>query len=397
MATEDRYTIEKLKADNFPTWKFQMKHLLMAKGLFQIVDKTENAPADTATADDKAKYTARTQRAFSTLALAVSSELVYLITDCDSADKAWSKLHSHFERDTVANRLFLKKQYFRMVMKGGATITQHIKGMKELTDKLAAVKAPIAEEDQIVTLLGSLPSSFDNVVTALESRLDDLTLEFVHQSLLNEEQKRTESVVQPTDAALASSKPKQRKKLRCYVCQSPDHLKRDCPKNHSQHQRQKTGHTAQHVSGDSAEHHHEELFTASAVADCFTTGQGQPWIIDSGASRHMTMDKKLFSGYQEFSTPEKVSIGNGELLDAVGVGTVVVELVSGHNSKVKRRQAMCDVLHVPDLAVNLFSVRAVTARGYVVQFGSRRCWIKGKDRRVRAGGTSVLSGQKSCH
>ena len=35
----------------------------------------------------------------------------------------------------------------------------HIKTMKELPDRLAAINAPIAKEDQVVTLLGSLPSS----------------------------------------------------------------------------------------------------------------------------------------------------------------------------------------------------------------------------------------------
>jgi len=63
----------------------------------------------------------------------------------------------------------LKKEYFRMEMKEGmycTSIEVHIKNMKELTDKLAVIKALIAEEDQVVTLLGSLPSSYSTLVTA---------------------------------------------------------------------------------------------------------------------------------------------------------------------------------------------------------------------------------------
>ncbi len=40
-------------------------------------------------------------------------------------------------------------------MKEGTSIEKHLKRMKELTDRLAAIGAPIAEEDQVVTLLGS--------------------------------------------------------------------------------------------------------------------------------------------------------------------------------------------------------------------------------------------------
>ena len=41
-----------------------------------------------------------------------------------------------------------------MVMKHGTSIEKHLKHMKEITDQLAAIGAPISEEDQVVTLLG---------------------------------------------------------------------------------------------------------------------------------------------------------------------------------------------------------------------------------------------------
>ena len=60
-------------------------------------------------------------------------------------------LRNHFERDTLANKLFLKKQYFRTEMKEGTSAEKHLKYIKELTDRLAAIGAPIddSEEDQV--------------------------------------------------------------------------------------------------------------------------------------------------------------------------------------------------------------------------------------------------------
>ena len=57
-----------------------------------------------------------------------------------------------------------------------------------MTDRLAAIKAPIAEEDKVVTLFGSLPPSYSTLVTALEAR-DTISLRYVQQSLIREEQK----------------------------------------------------------------------------------------------------------------------------------------------------------------------------------------------------------------
>ena len=116
---------------------------------------------------EKGAYLERAQPAFTIIGLSVSSLLVYLISDSSTASEAWEKLPTPFERHTVANKLLLKKRYFRIVMEEGSSINHHIKRMKELTNKLAAVKAPVAPQDQVVTMLGSLPSSYNNIVTAL--------------------------------------------------------------------------------------------------------------------------------------------------------------------------------------------------------------------------------------
>ena len=84
------------------------------------------------------------------------------------------------------NKLILKKQYFRMKMAEGTSMEVYIKTMKELTDRLAAINAPITEEDQVVTLLGSLPSSYSTLVTALEAGYA-IILSYVQQTLICEE------------------------------------------------------------------------------------------------------------------------------------------------------------------------------------------------------------------
>ena len=51
------------------------------------------------------------------------------------------------------------------------------------------------------------------------------------------------------------------------------------------------------------------------------------WLIDSGASSHMTPKREYFSTYRAFSTPEKVGLGDGRTVEAVGVGTVRVNML----------------------------------------------------------------------
>ena len=60
---------------------------------------------------------------------------------------AWTNLQDNFEQDVLVNKLMLKKQYFRIEIKEGTSVETHIKNMKELTDKLAAINAPIVERE----------------------------------------------------------------------------------------------------------------------------------------------------------------------------------------------------------------------------------------------------------
>ena len=156
---EEKWSIDKLDGGNWSTWKFQMKHLLLAKGLWGFVDGSE-VLAESSSGETAAQFRSKSQRAFSTIVLAIKSSQLYLVSSCNDPKQAWDALKKHFERDSLANKLFLKKKYFRTEMKEGTSIEQHLRYMKDIADRLAAIGAPISEEDQVVTLLGSLPRSY---------------------------------------------------------------------------------------------------------------------------------------------------------------------------------------------------------------------------------------------
>ena len=67
-------------------------------------------------------------------------------------------------------------------------------------------------------------------------------------------------------------------------------------------------------------------------------------IIDSGATRHMSLYSKFFNTYIELRVREAVLLGNGAICDSLGIGTVIVSRVCDG----KRKQfILSNVLHVP--------------------------------------------------
>jgi len=222
---DDNWGITKLAEHNWSSWKFQMEHMLKAKKLFKHLDGTARAPAEAA---DTEKFEGDAQNALSYLVRGVGDPLIYLINSCTSAKQVWDTLRAHFERNNLANKLYLKKSYFRAIMKEGTAMKDHIKFMKELTDQLGNLGVKIEEEDQVVTLLGSLPESYKAIVTALEARADThISLEFVQQALINEEQKNSE-IVTCASNALMSEESSKRRRLRCPHCKKRGHKGEDC-------------------------------------------------------------------------------------------------------------------------------------------------------------------------
>ncbi len=129
--------------------------------------------------------------------------------------------------------------------------------MKELTDRLAAIQAPISEEDQVVTLLGSLPPSYATLVTALEACADDVQLDFVQQALFNEEQKhfgfqKHSSGGHGAESALVQPKRPTEGKLKwpCHGFGMFGHFIRDCLGKKAFKQKPKGKHKAKFMQED---------------------------------------------------------------------------------------------------------------------------------------------------
>ena len=82
--------------------------------------------------------------------------------------------------------------------------------------------------------------------------------------------------------------------------------------------------------------------------------------------------------------PETVKLGDGHTVEAYGSGQVNITM---RISQKKDISTLLDkVLLVPKLVCNLFSVRAVTQKGYIVQVGHSSCWVKDSNIKVRGKG-----------
>ena len=100
-------------------------------------------------------------------------------------------------------------------------------------------------------------------------------------------------------------------------------------------------------SGIPSVSHAQTGSTPNALSCCFNSA---PWIIDSGASDHMTSFSNLFNTYSPCSGNKKIRIADGSFSPITGKGLI----------KLSENIDLKSVLHVPKLACNLLSVSKLT-------------------------------------
>ncbi|GJT16557.1 hypothetical protein Tco_0875263 [Tanacetum coccineum] len=148
-----------------------------------------------------------------------------------------------------------QKKLYTFHMHPGKSQSEHIDEFHKLVGDLAAIDAAISDKDQALLLLTSLPSSYDNFVENLLYGRDTIKLEDVVVTLNSRElQKMMEAKGDGGEGFYVSERSGQRDMeqgtystwsksqgrssgLKCYICQSEENLKRDCPRyNHKKSQ-----------------------------------------------------------------------------------------------------------------------------------------------------------------
>eukprot|EP00794_Sanderia_malayensis_P000747 gene747-25_t len=390
--------IEKLNGSNYQSWKYNVKLLLMERGLWGFTQPDqERAPAEDAPANVRNAFRLRSDKAYSLIALNVEKDLQIHISSITDPLVAWQTLQGQFEFVSVTQIVRLSRKFYTESMEEGENLMKHLTTMTSLAEQLRELGEEISSRKFATVVLGSLPESYDNFLTSLNARAaDGLDWENVKGSLIEEDMKRKEKEekMQEPDNALFMKKGRggwkhhgearrgfqsgarggrggyhsndgwneRHKDTKCWNCDRLGHFSRDCP-NASGNRRNERANMADDTFSDAES---EGIALISSTSD-----KQDFWFIDSGATAHMTNNKSILEHVKKYEEPKKIFLGNNTVIFALGEGTARLNT----NDTDKFVLNLQRVLYVPKLTKNLLSVPAMASMGAEVRFDSERCIV----------------------
>ena len=282
-----------------------MECMLTTKGLWEHTQTTSETDR---AGDSKAR---------AAIGLYLAEQHLETFREYATAKTLWETLAGLFRTKSQARRLQLENELSALRLETGEPLVKYVSRAKHLLSQLKAAGTTMEEDELCLSVLNKLPGEFDMITTVLTVGDTVLTLEDTLAKLLLVEtshQKSTSGskayVARPAAPAAAykgqkgaGAKQKSKEIRKCHHCGKPGHLQADCWQKQREEGASESKHQGQ---GFKRNEGNQGNLAATAYQIC----AGQAWILDSGASTHITQSQPGMSNLRAAPADLHITFGN---------------------------------------------------------------------------------------
>lgn len=381
MAYED-YKVPKLNGENYHAWSIRARAALVQKKCWDAVEPGYGIEM---TENERKKN----DEALTLMFLIVDDTFLDDIGDCSRAREAWNSLKEMHTKFGLLHVLQLMKDFFNTSMKPGETVKSYLGRLMDIHRKLSSGGYAFTDREVALIMLIGLPKSYESLIINLEKDEENLTTAVVKSKLLIEEKRISRNeyadVEKHEERALhtksfnsmqkkpvheknkkwASKKQEEaesyQRKTKCFSCGEWGHISRHC-----EEAKQKSQSAAKTVI---------DLKNWALSVNLKNENKSRLWILDSGATEHMTSDKAKYVNFKHYKST--VEVANSEKIEVTGIGDL--KLLLHDENEVSRTVTLENVLYVPKLGGNLLSVGRIEERGLKVEFANGEAKVTEKN------------------
>jgi transposase InsO family protein len=402
--------VERLNTDgsNWPLWRATLLSYFESKNLLRHIEGTAIKPPDpptfpkgyTLTSEEDSqveraeermeKYLAREGQVKTQIILSVSESLALMLQKMKTAREVWDSLVTEMTKKPKMVLTSLQRQLRNIRCSEEDDLRQHLDKAQDLYARLNDMGATISEDEFIDIILASLPPSYESVMNALTTSLEECGKPLIPDDIIRVlksqyDKRKSQSISQEEQVFIGTST---KKGLICANCKKKGHAIETCwakgglkegqgpkqkkkPKSKKKKGKMKAN-TAEEVSSDEK----DDNPIAFTNYDCAALNSSTPEaviILDTGASSHMTPYRNLLENYQSFAEPRKIRTADKGIFEAFGSGLLALQTrVNGKTFRITLK----DTLYAPKIAFTLISIGRCDDAGYKTEFALQKCIIK---------------------
>jgi len=340
------------------------------------------------------EWDAVSRKAHGFLRLYVQPDIFSTVADnmaYPSFKEKWDRLKSFHGGEAGSTVIF--NMWIRMVqtkLDDNLPLGPQFAKLTEARAALSMAAYGVTNEQFSLILLNALPASYEALQTILlaSGPPGALKYEDIILCAINEEGRRSSASSSLNAAGKAPIKRTDKKdhsKLVCHYCNKKGHIKPNCKKRKKDESSAAKGsgsssgsNSGNNVGSKAANSHVLVPTTASikevdeSIGVALYAAKCDRWMLDSGATHHMTPFKSDFATYAQCNGT--VKLGDVSSTSQIGVGTVVFKSRQGI------KISLSNVLHVPNIATWYLSTQELMEKGAQISMdkGAVRILVNGK-------------------
>ena len=326
--------------------------------------------------------------AYSLLVQALDNKsLLLLEDDCEgNGCKSWKTLQDNYSNKSEARIMSLWERLNNVKCKSPQEMSDYVLKVEMIAREIKASGAILDERFIVSATLKGLPTEYKYLDFMQVSSGEPLTFAKVKRFLLQQADSDKLNEVKEEQALITKNYNKHFNKRhsqnksypdndrkannsQCYFCKKTGHIRKHCYirqgwtcescgiKGHSKQECNKKGKCNENFRKNPEKNN--QIYGLCVTKDNWD--KENCFVIDSGCSKHMVKDRAMFETFDSYSN--SVKIANGMDMEVKGKGIVKAMVRDKMNNLI---QINLEAFHVPDLTVNLLSVRCLKEKQHSV-------------------------------